>query len=175
MIQLSSDTYLRPLSAEDTPLIFNEIIANREYLREWLPFVDFTQEVEDTEAFVTSTLESGEKQFVIYHHEQFVGLIGFTRTDAANKRTEIGYWLAEAAQGNGIVTKAVVELLHLAFGQLDFNRVQIRVAVANTKSRNIPEKLGFCFEGIERDGELLVDNTFTDLAIYSMLKKEFGG
>ena len=31
------------------------------------------------------------------------------------------------------------------------------------------------FEGIERSGELLVDNIFTDIEVYSMLKSEFLG
>lgn len=71
------------------------------------------------------------------------------------------------------MTEAIKSLLMLAFTKLGLNSVRIHVATKNIKSRNIPERLGFTLEGILRDGELLVDNDFTDLAIYSLLKKEF--
>lgn len=46
-----------------------------------------------------------------------------------------------------------------------------KIAVGNTESRKIPERLGFEREGIERDGELLVDSAFTDIAVYRLFKK----
>lgn len=63
-------------------------------------------------------------------------------------------------------------MLHFAYNELDINRVQIKCAVGNIPSKNIPKRLGFKFEGIERDGELLVDNQFTDLELYSFIKKD---
>jgi RimJ/RimL family protein N-acetyltransferase len=36
--------------------------------------------------------------------------------------------------------------------ELDINRNQIKCAVANTASRNIPQRLGFQLEDIERAG-----------------------
>jgi ribosomal-protein-serine acetyltransferase len=89
-----------------------------------------------------------------------------------NRKTEIGYWLSEKFQGQGLVTKSVSELCHFAFQKLDMNRVQIKCAVGNTPSANIPKRLNFTFEGIERQGELLIGNIFTDLEIYSKLKGE---
>lgn len=46
-----------------------------------------------------------------------------------------------------------------------------KIAVENTKNRKIPERLVFEREGIERDGELLVDSAFTDIALISYSKK----
>jgi len=53
------------------------------------------------------------------------------------------------------------------------NRIQIKCASGNIPSKKIPQRLGFSLEGIERDGELLSDGKFTDLEVYSMLKKDF--
>jgi ribosomal-protein-serine acetyltransferase len=56
---------------------------------------------------------------------------------------------------------------------MDVNRIQIRCGTMNLSSRKIPERLGFMLEGIERDGELLSNGIYTDLAVYSLLKKEW--
>ncbi len=173
MIQVSDDIILYPLSVDDIFKIFNTINTEREYMREWLPFVDTTKEVEDTANFVNHVLETGEKQFSIYYKEQFVGLIGYKDTDNLNKKLEIGYWLSQYAQGKGIMMQSVNKLVEYAFAEMDMNRVQIKVAVGNYKSRRIPEKLGFQDEGIERDGELLVDGVYTDIVVYSLLKREY--
>jgi len=102
-----------------------------------------------------------------------VGLIGFKDTDRRNRKTEIGYWLSEQYQKQGIVTKAVDKLCEFAFNTLGLNRVQIKCAVGNIPSKNIPKRLGFKLEGIERQGELLTGNVFTDLEIYSKLKSDY--
>lgn len=173
MIEVSEDIVLYPLSVDDIFKIFNTLNNEREYMREWLPFVDATKEIEDTGNYVRYVLQTADKQFTIYYKDQFVGLIGFKDTDTDNKKTEIGYWLSQHAQGKGIMIQSVAKLIEHAFGELDMNRIQIKVAVGNDKSRRIPEKLGFQMEGIERDGELLVDNVFTDIAVYSLLRKEY--
>lgn len=173
MIQVTEDIVLNPLSVDDIFKIFNTLDTEREYMREWLPFVDSTNVVEDTASYVNHVLHTEDKQFTIWYKDKFVGLIGFKGTDTDNKKIEIGYWLSQYVQGKGIMTRSVSKLLEYAFNDMDMNRVQIKVAVANQKSRNIPERLGFQFEGIERDGELLVNNVYTDIAVYSLLKKEY--
>jgi len=173
MIQVSDDIVLYPLSVDDIFKIFNTVDREREYMREWLPFVDNTKQPEDTGNYVHYVLETADKQFTIYYNEQFVGLLGFKETDKDNKKTEIGYWLSQYAQGKGIMTQSVAKLIEYAFTEMDMNRIQIKVAVGNQKSRRIPEKLGFQQEGIERDGELLVNNVFTDIVVYSLLRKEY--
>ncbi len=175
MIEVTRDILLKPLSVDDIFKIFNTLDSEREYLREWLPFVDTTKEVQDTANFVNHVLLAEEKQFTIYYQDKFVGLVGFKDTDQDNKKTEIGYWLSQYVQGLGIMTQSVLRLIKYAFTELDMNRIQITVAVDNHRSKKIPIKLGFQLEGIERDGLLLVDNVYTDIAIYSLLKREFKG
>lgn len=173
MIQVSNDIVLNPLSVDDIFKIFNTLNDEREYMREWLPFVDTTNEAEDTANYVNFVLQTEDKQFTIYYQNKFVGLIGFKGTDTTNNKTEIGYWLSQYAQRKGIMTQSVKKLIELAFSEMGMNRIQIKVAVDNTKSRRIPERLGFMEEGVERDGELLVDNIYTDIVVYSLLKSEF--
>ena len=173
MIEVSEDIKLIPLSVDDIFKIFNTLDSEREYMREWLPFVDTTHVPEDTGNYVNHILQTEDQQFTIYYKDKFVGLIGFKDTDTTNRKLEIGYWLSQYVQGKGIMTQSVQKVVEFAFNELAMNRIQIKVAVDNMKSRSIPERLGFRFEGIERDGELLVDNKYTDIAIYGLLRKEF--
>ena len=86
---------------------------------------------------------------------------------------EIGYWLGEEYQGRGIMTRCVEALCGLAFSELNINRIQIQCAVGNTKSSNIPRRLGFTLEGIARAGELQADGRFSDIEVYSLLREEY--
>lgn len=173
MIKVTDNIELKSLSEENAPDIFGILDSEREYMRIWLPFVDHTKCVNDSLNAI-KTLTSGiDKQFSIYYKERFVGLIGFKDTDMNNRKTEIGYWLSQSAQKKGIITLSVKALINYAFEDLNINRIQIKVAIDNKSSRAIPERLEFRFEGIERDGELLVDNKYTDIAIYSLLKREY--
>lgn len=156
-------------------VIFDTIIRDHEYLRTWLPFVEYTQQVEDTQLFIQSVTDSDNEHkkgiYSIWVNEEFSGLIGFNDIDWANRKTELGYWLAEKMQGKGIITLCARKLIHYAFQKLRLNRIQIKVAVGNEKSAAIPKRLGFQFEGIERNGEL-IENKFHDLEIYSLLKSD---
>ena len=175
-IKIDPEIELRQLERLDTLDIFNAIDSQREYLGKWLPFVEFTKEVKDTGNFVDSVVNAPKDKFeyvfTIRKEDQFIGLIGFKGTDRLNKKTEIGYWLSEKHQKQGIVTKSVEKLCGFAFNEQDINRIQVKCAVGNTPSKNIPQRLGFKFEGIERQGELLTGNMFTDLEVYSKLKSE---
>lgn len=168
-MKLFEDISLRVLQADDAKDIYDTIDAQRAYLGRWLSFVESTTSVAVTQAFVNSALNAEDKTFTIRKGEQFVGLIGFKATDKGNCKTEIGYWISEEYHGRGIMTRAVEYLCRQAFEALGMNRVQIKCAIGNTPSSNIPKRLEFQFEGVERAGELFADGNFVDIEIYSLL------
>jgi len=174
ILNVDKNIVLKQLELTDTPDIFNTIDTQREHLGPWLPFVETTKQLSDTHAFVESVVNSPkdrmEYTFTIRVNGRMAGLIGFKDTDRANRKTEIGYWLSRDFLGRGIMSRSVSTLCDFAFRELDMNRIQIKCALANTPSRNIPQRLGFRLEGIERAGELLTGGVFTDLAVYSRLK-----
>lgn len=175
-ISVTESILLRPIELSDAFDIFNTINTQREFLGKWLPFVAFTRKVEDTVQFISSVLnvapENRDDTFVIHYQGQFAGLIGFKSTDKQNRRTEIGYWLSEPYQKKGIMTLSVQSLIRLAFDEMNIHRIQIKCAVGNIPSRSIPIRLGFRHEGTERDGELLSEDRFTDIEVYSKLKTD---
>jgi len=164
---------LKELGLDDVEAIFNTIVNERDYLEEWLPFVEFTREISYTRRFVENYLNSdnSDATFAIYYQRKFVGIIGLKDTDPDNKKTEIGYWLSESYQHRGIITFSCQALIDYAFDKLQLNRIQLKAATGNLKSQQVAQRLGFSKEGIERDGELH-SRGYIDLVVFSLLKTD---
>lgn len=171
-------TYLMVLDTHHAQEVFDSINMNREYLRKYLPWVDASISVNDTLRFIQM---SKEKHFHgngfdvgIWHNDKFAGTIGFHSANSVSKEISLGYWLDERYVGRGLMLKASKAMLDYAFKVYKVNRVEIRCAKSNQKSRAIPSKLGFVQEGIIREGELLGHGR-EDLIIYGILKREWMG
>ena len=104
----------------------------------------------------------------IFYKDQLAGIAGFNTLDWKNKVGTIGYWLGVRFTGKGIMTRVVHALIEYGFNNLELNRLEIRVANNNFKSRAIPEKFKFTLEGHIRQAEWLYDH-YVDHAIYGML------
>jgi len=170
---VDNELRIKEIGLEDVGSIYRTLVNEREYLSEWLPFVGITDSLSDTQAFVQSIINSGLKNFIcaIFFQQQFVGLIGLKEIDSYNKKAEIGYWLSEAFQHKGIVTRSCKTIIDFAFDELNLNRIQIKIATGNIKSLHVAEILGFTREGLERQGELLTKG-YTDLVVFGLLKNE---
>ncbi len=174
--ELNDEVQLRMLEQRHADELYRLTDRNRNYLRTWLPWVDATNSKQDTMHFIEASL----KQYAnhngfncgIFYRNTLVGCIGYNGIDWPNKKTAIGYWLAEPYQGKGIMTNCCKELVRYALEELNLNRVEIRAGVENYKSRAIPERLGFKQEGILRQAEW-VNHRFIDHAVYSMLAEEW--
>ena len=175
-IVVSNEILLDRIELNDAPVIFNAIVQNREFLGRWLPFIGMTHAISDSAAFIQSVVshrdETLNEVYTIWYRGDFAGLAGFHNTDRVNEKTEIGYWLTEKMTGRGIVTSLCRELVGVAFEKMGMNRITIRCAVGNLPSEKVANRLGFCFEGIERAGERYGDRFF-DLKVFSLLKREW--
>lgn len=169
-IQLDEQVSLIQVERADIPAIFHTIDSQRAYLGEWLSFIDFIQEIGDIENFVGSIVDAPKEEFeyvfTVKKDKQFVGLIGFVKTDREKRQTEIGYWLAKEAQKQGIATQAVQKLCDFAFDEQLMSSIRIKCAVGNMPSKRVPQRLGFTLEKIEKDGEMLSNGVITDLEVY---------
>ena len=107
---------LEPRHAEP---LFRVVDQNRAHLRRWLPWVDATRSVDDTLAFIRHTQrqfgENDGVQTAILAGGEIAGMIGHVRIDWPHRTAYLGYWLAEAHQGRGIMTRACTAYIHHAF------------------------------------------------------------
>ena len=158
-----------PIYADE---IFAVTDANRNFLRQWLPWLDGTKNSNDTRKFIQEQLlrfAKGEAIHVtIFVDSVVVGMAGFNQIDTVNGIGYIGYWLAEKYNGRGIMTKVVSELITIARDILGLQKVDIRCATENQKSRAIPERLGFHHEGTLQRAEN-VYGKWLDHEVYGLL------
>lgn len=149
---------------------------NLEQLKLWMPWATDDYSIDSAREFIKFNLsgfaKDGSFAASIILEEKFIGGIGFHNLDLKNKSTHIGYWLVKEAQGKGIMTRCCVELFDYLFDELGLNRIQINCNVENTKSRAIPERLGFQLEGIHRQVEFL-HGEFRDWAVYAILAEDW--
>ncbi len=166
---------IRQLEERDAEELYDVVTANREFLSEWLPWPP-TQTLEITREYIirsrTHAPDNQGFQAAIIDAGRIVGGIGFHRLDWQNRNTSIGYWLAESSQRQGIVTSAVIALTDHAFDTWRLNRIEIRAAVGNRRSRAVPERLGFTEEGVLREAELVGDR-YVDHVVYAILARDW--
>lgn len=153
--------------------LYDLVDKNRDYLSKWLLFPPLTNSVDDIKAFIKRSVTAfADQQTMVCGIQQdgnLVGVIGFHKILKSVKKVEIGYWLAQEHQGNGIMFRACQSMIDYAFNELDVEKIEIRAASKNTASRSICEKLGFTLEGIITHCENLHGH-IVDHAVYGLHK-----
>jgi ribosomal-protein-serine acetyltransferase len=175
-LDLPGGCRLRLVQEDDAEAIYRVVDVNRAFLAEWLPWVPGSSP-ETIAEFIGRARrqaedDNGFQALLVDGSGAVAGFIGYHAVDWINRSTSLGYWLAEGRQGRGTMTEAVRALTTHAFDDWHLNRVEIRVAVGNTRSAAIPERLGFTKEGVLRQAERHGDG-FKDNVVYSMLAGEW--
>lgn len=141
------------------PKMVEIILAEKEHLTKWLAWPEFTKSIDDYleyVAIVSKAYSDGKGMAcnIIYKGKP-VGTVGFNYINNSLKKAEIGYWLSEHAQGNGIMTRCCKRLIQAAFEELDLDKIEIPVAEGNKPSREVCERLGMTSEGTIGNAENL--------------------
>jgi [ribosomal protein S5]-alanine N-acetyltransferase len=109
--------------------------------------------------------------FTIDINGQAVGGIGIhPQTDIHRKNAELGYWLAEAFWGQGIISKAIKEIVGFAFTTYDIDRVFARPFSTNIASQKVLEKNNFILEA-KIDKILFKNGEYLDELIYAVRRE----
>lgn len=165
---------VNPLRIEEE---FALVEKNREHLAPFLSWVDLTHSVDDLLNYARRMREeyaSGRAAAcMILLEDRLAGTVSLhARSDENARRGEIGYWLGQEYTGRGIMTDCVRVLLDHSFSTLGYNKILIRCATTNVKSRAIPIRLGLAQEGTARQ-EQYVRDTWLDIEHYAAFASEW--
>ena len=163
--------------------LFELTDRNRTFLKQWLPWLDKIQQSLDTKQFLEhQLLRFGRSQalhITIFYQNKIAGVVGFNLIDKENNIGHLGYWLGQEYNGKGIMTKSVRELIEIGFNYYFLQRIDVRCAVENNRSRAIPKRLNFQQEGIIRRAEKLSvpqesgAYRYVDHVVYGLLTEEY--
>ncbi|MCS5713020.1 GNAT family N-acetyltransferase [Herbiconiux sp. CPCC 205716] len=145
-------------------------MRNLDRLRQWEPWAQPAQSLAATRAFTDFVLALHEQgktvPALIVRDGHPIGSISL-KIDPATAIGELGYWIDAAHERQGVVTLAAAALCDAGFAR-GLERLEIRAAAGNTRSRAVAERLGFRLEGVLREA-LPVGATRHDLAVYGRL------
>jgi ribosomal-protein-serine acetyltransferase len=173
--QLDNEITLRAWRESDIAQAFDVVIRNREHLQEYMHWMTPDYSLETATGFITNSIaKAAERKNLglgIFRGEGIIGSIGFVEFHWAERKTEIGYWIAKGEEGKGIITRACKLLIDYAFDELNMNRIEIHCSAENWRSAAVPERLGFLKEGVLRQAHLR-NGRLHDFAIYGLLAED---
>jgi [ribosomal protein S5]-alanine N-acetyltransferase len=144
----------RLVSVADAPVIAELLRANRDFLAPWEPLRPddyFTTEgqrgsLEDALAHYRA---GAALPHVILDDGRIVGRVTLTNiTRGPFLSCNLGYWVAETANGRGVATQAVAQIARLAFGELGLHRIEAGTLLHNAGSQRVLERNGFQRYGV---------------------------
>ena len=170
-LTVSERIVLVPRHASNAIEMFAALDAHRDDLRQWLPWVDAMRSLMDVKRYA----QFAERQlaqelafdFAIREDGRIVGGAGIHSVDPLSRNAQLGYYLLPPARGRGVLHRAAHALTGAAFTKLGFQRLEIRCIRENERGRAVAERLGYRYEGMLEDAELL-HGAFRDVALYAM-------
>lgn len=88
-----------------------------------------------------------ETVFLIENNHTPIGMVGVDWREPAHP--ELGYWLGVEYWAQGFATEAARAAIDFAFEEFDLEILKSGARVANPASRNVLEKCGFQWNGVE--------------------------
>ncbi len=165
---------LREVSAEDCTAIFHNYTDPQvaEHLME--PLTDLQQAADIVEEYIAyhQTGTGIVWAITLKDNPTLVGTCGYEVLSPYDQRGEIGYDLARAYWGQGIMREALQAVIAYSFTKLDLNRIQAYVLTENTRSIGLLRRLHFETEGVLHEYRRF-RGRFSDWVLMSLLKKDW--
>lgn len=160
----------------DAAPLFTLIQKEGARMSRWLPWVDAMDSVEEEAEFLRNSTEKMARGTLwvatILYEGQPCGMIDIHEISATHHHGEIGYWLAAAVEGKGIMSAALQKTIEIAFTELDLQRLGLLAEAKNVRSQKVALHAHFTQEGIMRKWRVFEDE-YQDMVIFSLLKTEW--
>jgi ribosomal-protein-alanine N-acetyltransferase len=158
---------IRPLAADDAGELAALLVENRAFLAPFEP--DRGERFYTVEGQLERLEHENKHAFVILDGEQIAGTVTLSNVVRGPLQSaNLGYWVAEKTNGRGLATKAVGELIPIAFGELGLHRLEAGTLVDNVASQRVLEKNRFEQLGIAR-GYLHIGGAWRDHMLFQLL------
>jgi RimJ/RimL family protein N-acetyltransferase len=166
---------LRPLQPGDADALFG-VFGDPLVMRHWStpPWADRTP----GEAMIELDRNRGNDAdwlrlgLVRRDDDRLLGTCTLFDHQAGSRRCEVGYALARAAWGQGLMHEALTALIDHGFGALALNRIEADIDPRNQASARTLRRLGFVQEGLLRE-RWIVAGEVSDSALWGLLRRDW--
>jgi len=132
---------------------------------------------EEAAEYVNFWIEMREKGQAFYYAVEdqatgvFLGSCGLSGLSSEHKHAMLGYWVRTRRTRRGVATSAARLVARLGFEDSGLIRIELPIAVDNTASRRVAEKIGAIQEGVLRN-RLILPAGPVDVAMYGLLPED---
>ena len=172
---------IRLPETSDVPRIIAYYRENLEFLRPFSPpfepemFDEATWHEQVSQRRRELTFGESLRAFIYAREDahQILGNINLTQVfRGAFQSCVLGYNLAEAAQGHGYMTEAVLGVVGYAFGELGLHRVAANYMPRNERSAAVLKRCGFRVEGLA-PAYLLINGRWEDHVLTAITNEDW--
>jgi ribosomal-protein-serine acetyltransferase len=171
---LVGEICLRPFEARDVAAFGEAARESHASVGRWMSWCRSDYASADAEAWF-ALAHKNLQQGVSYELGIFtsdgttlLGGVGLNQFNRAHNFCNLGYWVRESRQGQGIATRASRALAEFGFRELKLGRIEIVVAQGNFPSQRVAQKVGAAFECVARN-RLVVNRCSVAAAVYSLV------
>lgn len=164
---------LRPWQPGHAEALYEAARESMATVGRWLPWCHEGYCWEDSVAWIercqSGWIRGEPYAFAILDtQDRLLGGIGLSRLDRDHRSANLGYWVRELAQGQGVASAAVAAIAKFGFQTLGLQRIEIVADVDNQASRRTAERAGAHLDGISPN-RLWHQGEVVAAAVYSLL------
>ncbi|HEY0198254.1 MAG TPA: GNAT family N-acetyltransferase [Rhodanobacter sp.] len=168
---------IRPWQERDANGLLDAARESLDSVGRWLPWCHADYRLSDATAWIehcTSAWRAREHfTFAIVDPatEEPIGGIGINQVNRMHRSANLGYWVRQSRQGQGIAASVAKPVARFGFERLGLMRLEIVTLPDNSPSRRTAEKLGARFEAIARQ-RLWMHEQAMDAAVYALIPQD---
>ena len=165
---------IRPYALSDVPVFYEAACESVADVYPWLAWCHADYKLAEAQTWIASQVEAFEvlrlgRERIEDETGRFLGGCGLNQISDVHRMANLGYWLRTSAAGKGVMPQAVRLVAQWAFANTNLERLEIVVAVGNTRSQRVAEKAGAQREGILRSRLYFHDRPH-DAVMYSLVR-----
>ena len=170
-IKIRDNLHLRQLRASDIDTHWSAFAKNQAHINRWEDWARTTTREEQVAYLQQCKIRYENNQGFacgIWHDDYYVGII---TAYIENSHGELSYWLDSNMTGKGIMTQCLNALIEAIFASGYATMLQLVIAIGNTKSQALAERLGFSEAKILHN-DVLLRGKLIDRVVYRLYRHE---
>lgn len=171
---------LRPWQPDDAENLRDVVQASLSSVGRWLPWCHADYGLEDASGWIAHCQHGWSHDehfaFAVFDDRtgELVGGAGLNQRNHLHRSANLGYWVRQSRQGEGIAARAASRVARFGFESLELIRIEIVTLPNNLASRRTAEKIGAKFEAVARH-RLWVRDQATDAAVHALIRADMNG